>query len=147
MPYNEKSLENISNTNFAVMDKDKQREIARKGAYAMLEKRREKKTLKETTKALLETSISREYAEKTIGKENADLIPDNELTMQALLSVRLASALLQDGNAKAFELLRDTSGQKPKDELEINADIMTAADRALLDKINARMTAGNDPDG
>ena len=141
MAVNENSLKNLDKSNFATMDKEKQREIARMGAYATAEKKREKKNLRETTKALLETTVSKEYARKYIGAD-VDLISEDNLTMQALLSVRLATALLDDGNAKAFEVLRDTSGQSPKQEIDINASmIMSDADRALLENVQKRITA------
>ena len=118
---------------------ERQREISRKGALIRTEKQRAKKTLKETALDLLNTNISRAKAVSYIG-DKADLIPDENLTMQAVLTVALAESMLKDGNAKAFEVLRDTSGQKPKDEINLTADIMTAADRALLEKVNARIT-------
>ena len=126
-------------------ERERQLEIQRKGAMARTEKQRSQKTLKEQTLVLLKTEISRTQAERMIGKEQADLIADEDLTVQSVLNVRLMSALLEDGNAKAYELLRDTSGQRPKDEVNITADIMTEADKALIEKINARMGISGDP--
>ena len=126
-------------------EKERQKQISIKGALARTEKQREKKNLQETTKAILETYISRDKAVKYLG-DNVDFLPgDGDITVQALLTARLAAALLDDGNAKAYELLRDTSGQRPKDQVQIDAEIITAADRALMDKINARLSAENDP--
>ena len=127
-------------------EKQKQSDICRNGAYARMEKQREKRNLQQTTLALLETKLSREQAQNMIGKQ-ADLIPDENLDMQTVLSVRLATALLDDGNAKAFELLRDTSGQgvKAKSEIELSGNLMTDADRSLLEKITARMGISGDP--
>ena len=39
-----------------------------------------------------------------------------------------------NGSFKCFEAVRDTAGFKPKNEVELNADIMTDADKALIDK-------------
>ena len=116
----------------------RQRDLQSKGGKACIEQKRVKKNLKETALALLETEIDREHAKKLIG-DKADLIPDDNLTVQAVLTVKLAAALIDDGNARAFELLRDTSGQKPRDEITVTSDIMTDADRALLENINARL--------
>ena len=121
-------------------ERERMREIVTKGAYVRTEKQRAKKNLKETALSLLETELSREQAKKLIG-DKADLIPDDNLTMQAVLTVRLATALVEDGNAKAFEVLRDTSGQTVKQQVELDANLtMTDADRALMDKINARLS-------
>ena len=43
------------------------------------------------------------------------------------------------GSYKHYETLRDTAGFKPKDEVGITADIMTDADRSLLDKVSGRL--------
>lgn len=120
-------------------ERERQIEISRKGALARTEKQRNQKTLKEQCLTLLNTTISREQAKKMIG-DKAEYISDEDLTIQSVLNVRLMEALLQDGNAKAYELLRDTSGQAPKQAIELEANMtMTEADRALMDKINARL--------
>ena len=124
-------------------EREKQKALCTKGAYVRTEKQRAKKNLRETALGLLETELSKEQAKKLIG-DNADLIPDDNLTMQSVLTVRLAMALMEDGNAKAFEVLRDTSGQTVKQSLEVDANLtMTDADRALMEKINARLSAND----
>lgn len=44
-----------------------------------------------------------------------------------------------DGDVKAAQFVRDTIGEMPTTKTEISADIMTAADRALLEKLEKRM--------
>lgn len=117
---------------------ERQKEISIKGAIARAEKYRAKKTLKETALDVLNTAISRDDAVTMLG-DKAKFIADENLTYQTAMLFMLADAV-KEGNAKAFEVLRDTSGQKPKDEINLTADIMTAADRALLEKVNARIT-------
>ena len=118
-----------------------QKEVSIKGALARTEKQREKKTLRETCLTLLNTPLTREQAENMIGDKATGLIDEKDLTMQTVLSMRLMQALLEDGNAKAYELLRDTSGQAPKQAVEIDNNItMSDADRALMDKINRRLS-------
>jgi len=142
MEYNEKSRENLNvfknSTELTEEQKQRQREISIKGGKARAEQRRKQKTLKETVLTLLNSGITRELAEKYL-QDNAKLIDDENLNMQTLISLRLITALLDDGNAKAYELLRDTSGQSPKQEIQVSADIMTNADRDLLAKVNARL--------
>ena len=79
--------------------KEEQREIAKKGGIASGEARREKKLLRE----LLEDALSK-------GTET-----DNEYVNITLALIKEANK----GNVKAYEVIRDTLGQKPKEEIEI----------------------------
>lgn len=81
---------------FNKMTEEQQREIARKGGIASQKKRKERKTLKEELLLLLE---------------------DNE--MQQKISLALLKEA-QKGNTKAFEIVRDTIGEKPKETIDIN---------------------------
>lgn len=71
------------------------REKGKNGGIASGKARRKRKTLKEELIALLETG-------------------DNQVKLSVAL---LTSAL--DGNVKAFEVIRDTIGEKPKEEIFI----------------------------
>ena len=44
----------------------------------------------------------------------------------------------QAGDVKAAQFLRDTAGEKPADSLDLNANIMTEADQALIEKLKNR---------
>lgn len=124
-PYNERTEE--EKHNLAVM-----------GGKARAKQRREQRTMKETLTTMLE---SKEIA-KALAKANGNkfLIEATEqgATVNDLL---MLSATLQglEGNTKALEFIRDTNGQKPKDEIGLQADIITASDRALLDKLHKRI--------
>ena len=120
-------------------ERNRIREIASMGGKARCEQIQKRKTMKEQALTMLNTAVSREYAKKLIG-EKADLIDDDDLTIQAVMNVALLQSILETGNAKAYETLRDTSGQNVKNELQITADIMTDSDRALIDKINRRLS-------
>lgn len=76
--------------------KEEQRKIARMGGIASGKARKERKTLKEELLLLLSQGDTQE-------KISLSLI------QQAL-----------DGNTKAFEIIRDTVGEKPKEEIEVN---------------------------
>jgi hypothetical protein len=81
--------------------KEEQREIARKGGIASGKARKERKTLKEELLLLLED-------EKT----------QKELSVAL---IRRAKAFDSMGN-KAYEVIRDTIGEKPTDKLEFTQD-------------------------
>ena len=78
---------------------EEQRKIARQGGIKSGEVRRQRKTLKEELLLLLD--------------EN-----DNQKNMTVSL---LLKAL--DGDIKAFEVVRDTIGEKPTDKVEMNANV------------------------
>ena len=78
-----------------VRSKEEAREKGRKGGIASGKARRERKTLKDELLALLEAGDT---------QKNLSLA----LIQQAL-----------DGNTKAFEVIRDTVGEKPVDSLKL----------------------------
>lgn len=83
---------------FNKLTEEEQREIAKKGGEASVKARKERKTLREELKLMLELPGEQE---------------------------KLCNALLkqaQRGNTKAFEVLRDTVGEKPTDNLNIGTD-------------------------
>jgi hypothetical protein len=85
--------------------KKEQREIAKAGGKASGKARRKKKQLKE----LLELALSQPHES---GEDN----------YYAITAALIQEAL--SGNTKAFEVIRDTIGQKPTDALELKtADI------------------------
>ena len=77
---------------------EEQREIARQGGIASGKARRERKTLREELLLLLEKGDTQEKVSLA-------------LIQQAL-----------EGNTKAFEVIRDSIGEKPTDKLEANVD-------------------------
>lgn len=91
---------------FNELTEEKQRELARKGGIASGEARRRKKSLKEELITLLENGNTQEKISLAI-------------IQQAL-----------EGNTKAFEVIRDTIGEKPVDKLEadVSSDINIVID-------------------
>ena len=47
----------------------------------------------------------------------------------------------QQGDVKAAQFLRDTAGEKPADSLDVNANVITEADKALIEKLKGRLEA------
>ena len=56
-----------------------------------------------------------------------------------MIVAKMLREVVENGNAKAFELIRDTSGNKPTADVTITADIVTASDRALIEKVADRL--------
>ena len=86
-----------------------QREIAKKGGVASGEARRMKRDLKRAFEALLEKEYNNGKGEKISGAE--------------LLAYKQFDKALK-GDTKAFEIIRDTAGQKPVEKVEqVNIDM------------------------
>ena len=103
------------------------REIAKKGGIASGKVRAERKTLSEELKALL--SVKNDDGLKTAQKITLALIE------QAV-----------NGNVKAFEVIRDTIGEKPKDNLNLSAGdgVVSGVQVTFVDK--SRATSGQEKD-
>lgn len=76
-------------------------------------------------------------------KEEADLLlgridAENGKTGIENITIAMYERALA-GDVKAYTALRDTAGEKPAEALDLNANIMTEADRALMDKLKSRM--------
>ena len=83
--------------------KEEQRKIARKGGIASGKKRREKKQLKEVLEILL-------------SMPSDDGITEDNWEAVCLSMLNEAKS----GNARAFELIRDTIGQKPTEQQQMD---------------------------
>ena len=83
------------------LTKEEQREICSKGGKASVQKRKEKKLLKETINEFLEA-----------------INPETGNTFQIDLVNSMLKKAIIEGDVSAFNTLRDTSGQKPKEEIQ-----------------------------
>ena len=100
------------------------KDLARKAGKKSGEARRAKKTMREMLEMLLEKQI-----------ENPGEKGKKQTTLEAI-SVSLIQKALQ-GNVKAFEVLRDTIGQKPVEKVEVNNSELV---KQGLNKINEYFT-------
>ena len=95
--------------------KSEQREIAKKGGIESGKIRREKKQMKEIINDLFSKPVTNQ---KIIDKLKTLGYKDDEITNQIAITSRAFFKALK-GDIKAMEFLRDTAGQKPKDEIAI----------------------------
>lgn len=96
---------------FNELTEKEQKELASKGGKASVESRRRKKTLKEELILLLEEA-------------------DN----QKNISVAMLKEAM-NGNVKAFEVIRDTIGEKPKDVIDNNVKFDKSPVDELIESI------------
>ena len=106
---------------FNELTEEEHRQLASKGGKASVEARRKKKALKELLEEALEM-------ETTTGNKYVDIT--RALIEQAA-----------NGNVKAFEVIRDTMGQKPADRTDntnVNVEISNE-DKEMLERIKQRL--------
>lgn len=100
---------------------EQRRENASKAGKASGEARRKKKLLRECLEILLEKEMTDKKGETMTGAE--------------ALSAKLFKEAM-NGNVKAFEVLRDTAGQKPVEKVivsEIDTDVIDEVERMIND--------------
>ena len=93
------------------------REKGRNGGKKTAQIRRERKTLREELLALLQEEITDRNTGRTME------------TQAAMTAALLKQAL--NGNTKAYEIIRDTIGEKPVDNVNIVSSDFTALDEAF----------------
>ena len=98
---------------FNTLSKDERREIAQKGAEATNKKIKEKKLLKDTIQMFFESTPTPEVIEQC-----ANAFGFNPKDLQEVITGGLIQKAMC-GDAKAFEVLRDTAGQKPVNVTEL----------------------------
>ena len=91
------------------------REIGAKGGRASGESRRRKKTLREQMEMLLSLPVQDEQTRDFIESLG---ISREEVNNALAITLSMYQEALK-GNTKAFELIRDTIGEKPTDRLQI----------------------------
>jgi hypothetical protein len=109
-------------------------EIQRAGANAVNAAKAQQRTFKEVIEEMLVNPAS----DKAI--EELELRPD-----ATNLDMIIAAALKQanKGNVKAMDFLRDTIGQKPTESINATVESITPEDKALLDRVAARLKNDN----
>ena len=93
------------------------RERGRKGAIAAQKTRKKRKQLKELALAILNNGIQDDAQIEKIREQLPELNRQDVTWGLALLLKQFEKA--KDGDPKAFEILRDSSGQKPVEQQEI----------------------------
>ena len=102
--------------------KAEQREIAKKGGIASGKARKEKKAMKDTLETLLKMPLEAGRAVDLEGIKSIAAIKGKNITVQeAIMLAQIKKAI--KGDTKAAEYIRDTSGNKLKEGVEISGGI------------------------
>lgn len=116
--------------------KEEQRAIQIKGGKARAEQMKRRKAAKELLETLLETKMKDDMIDDVLGGSQ-DLLNGDKTAYNVMLAKMFQVAC--SGDTKAFIAIRDTVGDKPVDKQEISADIITDADRKMIDNIKKRI--------
>lgn len=100
---------------FADIDEKEHKKISAKGGVNSQKTRKRRKMLKEQLEILLSMPLNDEEIKEQI--KDLGIISDDEMNNQMAIVIALYVKAL-NGDTKAFEIIRDTVGEKPKDEVE-----------------------------
>ena len=101
--------------NLRVLSTSEAREIGSKGGKASAEARRQRRTLKEQMELLLSLPVKDESTKTFIESLGIDA---DKIDNATAITLSMYQEALK-GNTKAYELIRDTLGEKPTDKLTI----------------------------
>lgn len=104
---------------FNSLTEKEQRKIASKGGKASAKKRQQNKTFKEIINKFLDEQVSDERLKQQMIEFG---FADKEVSNKSCVVFALWKEAIK-GNTKAFELLRDTVGEKPQDEINISGEV------------------------
>lgn len=99
---------------------EERRENARKAGVASGIARRKKKRMKELCDLVLNNKIQDERTVEGL-RQRFPEIESDDITYELVLILKQYEKA-KDGDSKAFELLRDTSGQKPAEKQEVSLE-------------------------
>lgn len=128
--------------NLRTMEPEKKKELQQKGAAISNERQAKRRTIREICTELLamelpsKTAITDDEAREIAEKMSE--ATGKPVTVYDAIACAQAAAAMQ-GNTKAAEYIRDSVGDKPGENVQLNADIMTDGDRALLAKLAESM--------
>lgn len=96
------------------LSKEEAKKMGSKGGKASVESKRKRKALKEQLEILLALPVK---SEETKTKIKALGIKDEEINNQMAMTIALYQEALK-GNTKAVEIIRDTIGEKPIEQIQ-----------------------------
>ena len=107
---------------FDKMSKHEQREIARKGGTASGRARRENKVMKDTLEMILGLSLKKGKKANVESVQSLAELKGKNISVQEAISIAVAQRAMK-GDVSAVAFIRDTTGQKPTDKVEMSGEI------------------------
>ena len=116
------------------VDKEIDRAIQEKGAAVLNATHAQRRAMSETIDIMLKSAAGKEEIERFNLPAGA--------TKQDAIMAALYAEVIDKGTVRAADFLRDTVGEQPVNRQQIEADIMTQADKALMERIEKRLGIG-----
>jgi hypothetical protein len=126
----------VVNSKYSVEEIEKRRASGRRGGVQNGVNAKKRRTAKDILGDLLEKQLNRESVDEILG-ESAQILGEDK-TVYAVMCAKMIQIACA-GDIKAFIAIRDTVGDKPADEHLISADVMTDADRRMVENLKRRM--------
>lgn len=126
----------VVNSKYSVEEIEKRRTSGRRGGIQNGVNAKKRRTAKDILGELLERQLMRESVDEILG-ESAQILGEDK-TVYAVMCAKMIQIACA-GDIKAFIAIRDTVGDKPADEHLISADVMTDADRRMVENLKRRM--------
>ena len=120
---------------FNALDPERKKEIQSLGGKASQEQIQHKRSLNDLARAMLDRVMTEKQVDEVLG-DGKNIAEDN--TVGGVMLAKMVQVAMS-GSFKAAEFVRDTAGYKPKNEVELNAEIISDSDRSLMDKIGKRL--------
>lgn len=121
-------------------------DLGRKGGYNKAKNERKRKTLKELAQAI----IGSKYPEEKIAelREAAPYLDleDDDITVGAAMLLCQIDKAIKEKDTKAFEIVRDTAGEKPVDKVETTAAIGVGQDMDKIKKMRSMLRGDKEND-
>ena len=132
----------ISKLNLITFDKlseEEHKKLCSMGGKKTQENINKQRTLNDIAKAMLNVELRQSSINEILG-DSKELIGDDKDAGSVMIAKMIQTAMA--GSFKAAEFVRDTAGYKPesKSSIDLTGEIMTDADRSLIDKLSKRLT-------
>lgn len=108
----------MAKNQFELMTPEERRENGRKGGIASGESKRRKKAMKETLEVLLSMPMKNGKVSDVESIKNFAALKGKNINVQEAMIIAMIQRAMK-GDVKAAEWLRDTSGQKPTDNMNV----------------------------
>jgi len=112
-----KSLKNLNKSRLDKISKEKAREVQSSGGKARQAKQRQLNTFQSMATFMLSSKVT-DAKIKDFVKAICPELKDEEITARSAMLARQYEKAIKTGDTKAFEVLRDTAGEKPTDKVE-----------------------------
>lgn len=108
-----------------VAGSERAKEVSRKGVLARCEKSRERKAMKATLNKLLTISLDKGEILEAEDIQNLGQSEGANIDLQTAMLLSMIKQAMT-GDVKAAQFVRDTIGERPKDEIDVSASVSAA---------------------